>query len=174
MEVLILGGGVGSLSQFLARHLNARVTNCELSEDVILVAKNFFGFVESDNEKMVCCDGLDYIDQVQNSKMFDCIIVDINCKDFFDSLPSANDKLSPPKEFLKREFLQKMGSALQDDGFMFINVIDSQKQLKGLDWDMYYSLKCNEDLNEVRLHHYYSRSTTCLTSTSRTGSSTRI
>jgi len=47
-SVLILGGGVGILSRFMAEHLHAKVTNVELCEDIVNVAKCFFDY--KDNE----------------------------------------------------------------------------------------------------------------------------
>lgn len=61
-EVLILGGGVGLLSRFLNEHFKVKVTNIELSDDIVNVAKTFFDFKETENETMVCCDALDYVE----------------------------------------------------------------------------------------------------------------
>ena len=36
-EILILGGGVGLLGKFLTTHLQAKVTNLEISDEIIKV-----------------------------------------------------------------------------------------------------------------------------------------
>lgn len=49
IEVLILGGGTGSLSQFLVDHFpNIKITNIELSDDMIMIARKFFNYVPSE------------------------------------------------------------------------------------------------------------------------------
>lgn len=59
--MLILGGGVGLLSRFLNEHFKVKVTNIELSEDIVNVAKTLFDFKETETETMVCCDAIDYV-----------------------------------------------------------------------------------------------------------------
>jgi spermidine synthase len=63
VEILILGGGTGSLSQFITDHFaNVRITNIELCEDMLLIAKRFFNFTPTADQKMLCCDALNYVD----------------------------------------------------------------------------------------------------------------
>jgi len=50
------------LSRFINEHFGVKVTNIELSEDIVNVAKTFFDFKNTDSETLVCCDALDYVD----------------------------------------------------------------------------------------------------------------
>ncbi|CAD8060411.1 unnamed protein product [Paramecium primaurelia] len=140
-EVLILGGGVGLLSRFINEHFGVKVTNIELSEDIVNVAKTFFDFKNTDSETLVCCDALDYVDQTLECHQYDTIIVDINA--------SQANQLSPPKQFLSTEFLNKLKTLLTPQGIIIINVLDSQKELTQLPWDLYYSRKCENEINEI-------------------------
>lgn len=97
---------MGLLSRFLAAHLNVKVTNIELSEDIVAVAKSLFDFKETDLERMVCADALDYVEQAQQSHEFDVIIVDINS--------TQQNSISPPGTFLSKVFLEKLRSMLTE------------------------------------------------------------
>lgn len=50
------------MSRFINEHFGVKVTNIELSEDIVNVAKTFFDFKNTDSETLVCCDALDYVD----------------------------------------------------------------------------------------------------------------
>lgn len=46
--------------------------------------------------------------------------------------------------------MQKLRTILVDESsLIIINVIDSFKTLKTINWDLYYSLKCEDELNEI-------------------------
>jgi hypothetical protein len=76
------------------------------------------------------------------------VIVDINSSDF--------NSASPPAAFLTAEFFKKVNSTLNPvgDSVLIVNVIDRFSTLKTFPWGFYYSIKCEDDHNEVDLSIY--------------------
>jgi len=65
------------------------------------VAKDHFGFVESDRLKSVIADAYTYVEENANGKKFDLILMDINYEE-------ENMEMSPPFKFVQTQFLHKL------------------------------------------------------------------
>ncbi len=91
-RVLILGGGLGGSAREILRHEDISIDVVELDEEIVNVAKKYFGTLssslENDNVKLTISNGMDFISDSED-KSYDIIIVDVsaeskNYKDLFD------------------------------------------------------------------------------------------
>ncbi|KAJ4841799.1 hypothetical protein Tsubulata_034608 [Turnera subulata] len=129
-KALCLGVGGGSLLSFLRTQLGFEVFGVELDEEVLRVARKYFGLEDAgigvcigDAVKVLeklatgcsmpdcflnCGDGFD--------AKFDVIMVDLDCSD-------ARNGGAPPREFVRRKVLLAAKSLLSDSGLLVVNVI---------------------------------------------------
>jgi hypothetical protein len=102
-SVLVLGGGVGALSRGIRmKYPHIKVTNIEISSDVVELGKKYFDLAVSDDNRFVIMDALKYIEQCTDK--FDIAVIDINA-----SIPCTN---SPPEEYLMNSKLQSICNKL--------------------------------------------------------------
>lgn len=119
-NALILGLGGGILVSILRRFYSNSILSIsavEIDQEVINVAKDYFGFSENEVE-IVIADALDYIknsySKIQDS--MDYIIVDVNSGSVNDSL------MCPGVEFLSKWFVEKLILSLTNNGCIIYNV----------------------------------------------------
>lgn len=127
-KALCLGVGGGALIGFLKTKLEFQVVGVEVDEEVLRVARKYFGLEDGDfiqvcvgdglelMEKLACgdtgCEGVGHIDPP-----FDVIMVDI------DSVDLRNGVTAPPLEFVRKEILLAARSILCESGIFVINTI---------------------------------------------------
>ncbi|CAK7325313.1 unnamed protein product [Dovyalis caffra] len=141
-KALCLGVGGGALLGFLKTQLGFEVFGVEMDEEVLRVARQYFGL--EDCEIQVCVgDAIEYVeklggkDRVPNlvsgevnvdcyldnangfDTKFDVIMVDL------DSCDARNGIIAPPSEFVKKHILLAARSILSDFGILVMNVISA-------------------------------------------------
>ncbi|PKI68556.1 eEF1A lysine and N-terminal methyltransferase [Punica granatum] len=151
LKVLCLGVGGGALVSFLKGQLGFKVVGVEIDDEVLRVARQYFG-LEEDGEmisiirgdaievvkKLSCqrmkgnsvasdCNDLNDLDGIETQ--FDVIMVDI------DSGDTRNGSMAPPLEFMERSVLSALRSILCESGIVAVNVIPSNRSF-------YESLLC--------------------------------
>jgi len=128
LRILHLGTGAGVLPMFLksqmaSLNLVEKLVTIENNQDMITVAKNYFGF-DPDGEILESLqdDGYEYVMKnyvVSNLKMdkpYHMIFMDINYS-------SDDVTISPPKKFLAPDFLQALCSMAHPEcAYIAINV----------------------------------------------------
>ena len=107
LRVLVLGTGAGLLPTFLRQQLDARlaeVITLDINEEVLKIARDYFGFEEDSKLKSVIADAYKYVIDYQvgsQADKFDMVFMDVNYEE-------GNIQLSPPRKFLTTEFLAKL------------------------------------------------------------------
>jgi SAM-dependent methyltransferase len=114
-RVLVLGTGAGIEVSFIARSWpNVHITTIDISEFVVQIGTDHFGFQEGDRITSLIQDAVEFINTPQN-EAFDAIIIDINSNDIKDMVP--------PKEFRMDGFIAKAKNLLTPDGVLIYNTI---------------------------------------------------
>ncbi|GLT73237.1 hypothetical protein SLA2020_451090 [Shorea laevis] len=111
-KALCIGVGGGALLAFLKAQLGFEVVGVEADEEVLRVARQFFGLDENGN---CLYDGNDV-----NNK-FDAIMVDL------DSSDATTGTSAPPLEFVRKHVLLAAKLVLCDFGILAINVISPNR-----------------------------------------------
>ncbi len=107
---LSIGVGTGTaIRHIYHRHKNARVTGIDLDDQVIDVAKRFFGLPNNERAHYIARDARSGLAEVND--VFDLIFMDV----FF--------REQTPKAFFSPEFLQLLEYHLVAQGLLAINVI---------------------------------------------------
>lgn len=123
LRILHLGTGAGTFPMFLKSQLAPlnlieKMITIDLSEDILTIGRNYFGF-DPDGEilESVVADAYDYV--LQNEKVQDpyhLLFMDINYS-------SEDVAISPPKKFLEVKFLQSLCNMMHPtSGYICINV----------------------------------------------------
>jgi len=113
-KVLIIGGGDGGSSEEALKHPSVeQVTMVEIDEDVIRVAKEYFGAVHNgvfDNPKLrvLVEDGMRFVRET--SERFDLIALDLN------------DPMGPAEALYSAEFFQQLRAALAPGGALTLHI----------------------------------------------------
>jgi len=113
-KVLIIGGGDGGSSEEALKHPSIeQVTMVEIDEDVIRVAKEYFGAVHNgvfDNPKLrvLVEDGMKFVRET--SERFDLIAMDLN------------DPMGPAEALYSAEFFQQLRAALAPGGALVLHI----------------------------------------------------
>jgi spermidine synthase len=113
-KVLIIGGGDGGSSEEALKHPSVeQVTMVEIDEDVIKVAKEYFGAVHNgvfDNPKLrvLVEDGMRFVRET--SERFDLIALDLN------------DPMGPAEALYSTEFFQQLRAALAPGGALTLHI----------------------------------------------------
>jgi spermidine synthase len=113
-KVLIIGGGDGGSSEEALKHPSVeQVTMVEIDEDVIRVAKEYFGAVHNgvfDNPKLrvLVEDGMRFVRET--SERFDLIALDLN------------DPMGPAEALYSTEFFQQLRAALAPGGALTLHI----------------------------------------------------
>lgn len=100
-QVLVLGLGGGNLATILEHEMpRANTTFVELEEEVVEVAKNFFGISENKMRKIVVSDAKIFMKK--NITKYDLIIVDLYSGDDVPSFVSSRNFLNQIRNSLKK------------------------------------------------------------------------
>lgn len=116
VQLLLIGLGGGSLPMFIYTHFpRIYTTVVELDPDIVDVAKNWFGFQESERMTLTVGDGLEVLKE--NSKNYDIVVFDIDSKDTTKGLSC------PPAVFVDKETLKCVKAMLFPGGLFFLNLV---------------------------------------------------
>jgi spermidine synthase len=113
-RVLVIGGGDGGSSEEALKHPSVeQVTMVEIDEDVIRVAKEYFGAVHNgvfDNPKLrvLIDDGMRFVRETQ--ERFDLIALDLN------------DPMGPAEALYSTEFFQQLRQTLAPGGALVLHI----------------------------------------------------
>ena len=123
VQVLLIGLGGGSLPMFIYTHFpHIYTTVVELDPDIVDVARNWFGFQESERMKLIVDDGLEVLKE--NSKKYDVVVFDIDSKDTTKALSC------PPPVFVSEGTLNRVKEVLFPGGFFILNLVCRDKGKK--------------------------------------------
>ncbi len=112
-DILVIGLGGGSISRMLSHYYpEANVVSVELDPKVVEIAKEHFGFRETDRCKVVVKDGRVYIKRAlrKKSPRFDLILLDAYRGGFI------------PFHLTTKEFCEECKSLLKPDGLVVSNM----------------------------------------------------
>ncbi|PON85105.1 S-adenosyl-L-methionine-dependent methyltransferase [Trema orientale] len=153
-KALCLGVGGGALLAFLKTQLGFKVLGVEEDEEVLGVARQYFGLEDGELLKIFVGDAMEFFEKVafrsggRNASSFnghevengtemdgvdaefDVIMVDL------DSCDARNGVSAPPLEFRRKHVLLAARSILSDNGILAINVIPQSSAF-------YETMKCD-------------------------------
>lgn len=111
-NIVILGGGGSILMNFFRNFFpKAKISGVEINQQVINIAKSYFGFEATDNFQIVKLDGIKYLEN--NKEEIDILILDI-----------FTNK-GQPLQFTTLEFYELCYSRLSKNGVFCLNVHQS-------------------------------------------------
>lgn len=143
-KALCVGVGGGALLSFLHTQLGFEVFGVEADENVLCVAKKYFGLEVGDSIKVFVGDGIEVMEKIgsglvvgnsgsfdgkeienssglnniyQCSSQFDVIMVDLDSSDVFHGMSA------PPMDFVQKSILSSGRLALSKHGIFVINII---------------------------------------------------
>ncbi|MDO6652412.1 fused MFS/spermidine synthase [Colwellia sp. 1_MG-2023] len=116
-RILIVGLGGGTMSNTLAQlYPQSEINNIEIDPAVIKVARDYFGFLESNKIKTYAQDGRIFIKRALLKKeSYDWIILDAFNGDYI------------PEHLMTKEFLQEAKALLSDNGILSANTFSLSK-----------------------------------------------
>jgi len=129
-KVLIIGLGGGGLAAYIAAKFpKVHLDIVELDPAIVRVAKDQFGFQESDRVKVMVQDGLEFVSKrsaepVTSSSSYDVIMIDVDSKDVTVGMSC------PPKPFVEPQFLNNAKSCLTENGTFVLNFTCRDSALK--------------------------------------------
>ena len=151
-DIVVVGLGGGGLCSFLQESLkNVNIQAIEIDEEILNVAKNYFGLKLTKKLSVNIEDGIEFIENcTKNSKTFKAILVDVDSKDPGDAIRC------PPASFLSDFFLNNVKLCLKKGAMFILNFVcrdesvreSTLAQLRGL-FKSVQSYKLEEDVNEV-------------------------
>ena len=116
VQLLLIGLGGGSLPMFIYNHFpHVYTTVIELDPDIVDVAKNWFGFQESERMKLIVGDGLDLLKEIPEK--YHIVVFDIDSKD------STKGLSCPPAAFVDEETLKFVKAMLFPGGLFILNLV---------------------------------------------------
>ena len=121
VQLLLIGLGGGSLPMFIYTHFpRIYTTVVELDPDIVDVAKNWFGFHESERMNLIVRDGVEILKE--KSKNYDIIVFDIDSKD------TSKPLSCPPSVFIKEETLRNVKAMTIPGGLFILNLVCRDKK----------------------------------------------
>lgn len=146
-KALCIGVGGGALLAFLKTQLGFEVVGVEADEEVLRVARRFFGLDGNDSIRVIVGDAINVIEKLADranghnmccfganeaesnclydgndvNNKFDAIMVDL------DSSDAATGTSAPPLEFVRKHVLLAAKLVLCDFGILAINVISPNR-----------------------------------------------
>ncbi|KAF3441390.1 hypothetical protein FNV43_RR15304 [Rhamnella rubrinervis] len=150
-KILCLGVGGGALLAFLRTQLDFTVVGVEADEQVVRVAKQYFGLKYDEHIKVCIGDAVSYVERLacqssgQYSSSFSvhragnnfCIDNDNDVETEFDvvmvdldSRDAKNGVCAPPLEFINKNVLLAARSVLCNNGILTINVISPSSSFR--------------------------------------------
>jgi len=147
-SILILGLGGGTLSNtFNQLFPTAKIDNVEIDPAVVNVAKNYFGFKESQQVRNVEQDGRIFIKRALLKKQqYDWIILDAYNGDYI------------PEHLMTQEFLQEVKSLLSTNGVLSANTFslsklyDAESATYQSVFGDFYNVRFNKQGNRIILY----------------------
>ncbi len=111
VRILLVGLGGGGLAMYLTQHIRrAHVDVVEIDPTMAKVAREDFGFQDSDRLNLIIADGLEYI-RTFNGDGYHLVMFDVDSKD------SSVGMSCPPRQFVELEMLQTIKEkCLQPNG----------------------------------------------------------
>ncbi|XVE75526.1 hypothetical protein DITRI_Ditri12bG0100700 [Diplodiscus trichospermus] len=127
-KALCLGVGGGALVGFLKTQLGFQVVGVEVDEEVLRVARKYFGLEDGDFIRVCVGDGMELMQRlacgdsacegvVHSDPGFDVIMVDLDSGDL------RNGVSAPPLEFVRKDVLSAARSILCESGIFVINTM---------------------------------------------------
>jgi len=124
-KVLIIGLGGGGLASYIAAKFPKVILDVvELDPAIVRVAKDQFGFQESERITVHVQDGLEFVRNVTSQKKYDVVMIDVDSKDV------AVGMSCPPKPFVEPEFLATAKTCLSENGTFVLNFTCRDSNLK--------------------------------------------
>ncbi|CAN0906820.1 eEF1A lysine and N-terminal methyltransferase [Linum grandiflorum] len=130
-KALCLGVGGGALLSFLRSQLGFQVCGVEMDQEVVGIAKQYFG-LDISQVNVHIDNALDFVDKLVGRGShckedcccsiecsFDVIMVDL------DSSDARNGISAPPVEFIDRDTVSAARTILADHGILVMNVVPS-------------------------------------------------
>ncbi|RWS23147.1 methyltransferase-like protein 13 isoform X1 [Leptotrombidium deliense] len=161
LNILLIGLGGGCFPTFVQRnllHQNSNLEVVEIDDEMVKVAKNFFGFREKKIERE-CININVHVDNgitfIQNkskseSKCYDVVIFDVDSKDIEKGLSC------PPEDFVEKKFLECVRNLLKIKGLFILNLVARNNLLKQKIkndikclFSSVYSYEIPQEINEV-------------------------
>eukprot|EP00943_MAST-04B_sp_MAST-4B-sp1_P001663 g1663.t1 len=117
-EICLIGTGGGLLAMFFHEHFkNVVIDTIDLDEEMLTIAKDWFGFKETPRLHGFVGDGIEFVNKkVVENKKYNVMIIDVDSKDLSEGL------MFPPRPFMTKEFLNNVYAALEDDGILVVNL----------------------------------------------------
>ncbi len=116
-SILIVGLGGGTLPTSLEKlYPKAKIDTVEIDEAVVRVAKKWFAYEESNNQKVHIIDGRVFVKrQNRREQKYDIVILDAFNGDYI------------PEHLMTQEFLQEIHYLLNEDGLLIANTFSKNK-----------------------------------------------
>lgn len=116
-SVLVIGLGGGTIPMTLERlYPEASIDSVEIDPAVVRVAKEWFGYQESEKQKVHAIDGRVFVKRQQMKKSkYDVIILDAFNGDYI------------PEHMMTLEYFLELKSILTDDGLLMANTFSTNK-----------------------------------------------
>ena len=73
----------------------------DISEEMVKIGKEYFGFREDEVVKSVIADAYEYVEKIQGGEKFHIIFMDVNYEE-------KEVGMSPPFKFVQTDFLNKL------------------------------------------------------------------
>ncbi|CAG0915076.1 unnamed protein product [Notodromas monacha] len=128
LSVLIIGLGGGCLPMFLSRNFTSmKIDVVDFDPEMRNVAKQWFGFTETANMKVIIEDGIAFLrNSAASGREYDAIIFDVNSDDPKSSLRC------PPSAFVGNSVLENVRKCLRPEGIFMMNLAsrDAETRLK--------------------------------------------
>jgi spermidine synthase len=113
-RILVLGIGAGNIPMFLRKHYSsAQIDVVDIDPQIIVLAKQYFNFLEDELLRAHAQDGRAFVENVQ--KPYDLI--------FLDAYTAAGI----PKHLATKEFLRSLKKALKPSGAIIANMWSTPK-----------------------------------------------
>jgi len=129
-----------------------KITTVDISQDMLTLAKHYFGFQQSDKLESIHGDAHQFVMDSNLTGHYDIILCDVNCH-------SEDQSISPPWNFLSKEYLEKLSSLLADTGYLAMNVLYYSNETKEKVFDAFNTHLKNkfDKLNYLEIEDWTNR-----------------
>lgn len=111
-NVLMIGGGAYSYPKdYLAKHSEGVIDVVEIDHKFTALARQYFNLIDNPRLNIIHEDGRIYLNTT--NKQYDAVLID------------AFKSLTPPWQLATEESVEKMHSALNDDGVVIANIVSA-------------------------------------------------
>ncbi|KAL8486884.1 hypothetical protein ACS0TY_023540 [Phlomoides rotata] len=155
IKAVVIGLGAGLLPMFMKNYLpGLKIEVVELDPVVLHVAREYFGFVEDDeNLKVHITDGIEFVkDRADgnSSCKVNILVVDV------DSADTSSGLTCPAPDFVEESFLLTVRDSLSEQGLFIINLVSRSSAVKHAVksrmqkvFSNVFTLQLEKDVNEV-------------------------